>query len=56
MSTMSATIIIKKFRAHDVSEDMITQAAELFSSNYGVWGPLAEEKMGTFGNYCKPGM
>jgi hypothetical protein len=53
---MSGTINIEKLQARDVSEDMITQAAELFSSNYGVWGPLAEEKMGTFGNYCKPGM
>jgi len=54
--TMSGTIFIEKIKGHDVSEEMIARAAELFSSDYGIWGPLAEEKSGTFGNFCKPGM
>jgi len=53
---MSGTIVIEKIQGHDVSEEMIAQAVELFSSDYGIWGPLAKEKMGTFGNFCKPGM
>ena len=52
---MPGTIVIEKIQGHDVSEDMLAQAAELFSSDYGIWGPLAEEKMGTFGKFCKPG-
>ena len=54
--TMSGTLVIEKIQGYDVSEDMLSQAAELFSSDYGIWGPLAEEKMGTFGKLCKPGM
>ncbi|KAF2183688.1 hypothetical protein K469DRAFT_727945 [Zopfia rhizophila CBS 207.26] len=27
---------------------MLEEAARLFSENYGVWGPLAEEKLGAF--------
>jgi len=53
--TMSGTIVIEKIQGHYVSEEMIAQAAELFSSNYGIWGPLAEERMGTLGKFCKPG-
>ena len=53
---MPGTIVIEKIQGNDVSEEMIAQAAELFSSNYGIWGPLAEEKMGTFGKFSKPGM
>ncbi|KAI4696192.1 uncharacterized protein J4E88_000364 [Alternaria novae-zelandiae] len=52
---MSGTIVIENIQGHDVSEDMIVEAAELFSSNYGIWGPFAEERMGTFGRFCKPG-
>ncbi|KAI4652383.1 hypothetical protein J4E93_002585 [Alternaria ventricosa] len=50
---MPGTIVIEKIQGHGVSEEMLAQAAELFSSDYGIWGPLAEEKMGTFGNFCK---
>lgn len=54
--TMTSTIVIEKVQGHDVTEEMIAQAAELFSSDYGIWSPHAEEKMGTFGKICKPGM
>jgi hypothetical protein len=40
------TPIIEKFVRPDITEEMICQAADLFSSNYGTWGMIAVEKMG----------
>ncbi|KIY03047.1 uncharacterized protein Z520_01513 [Fonsecaea multimorphosa CBS 102226] len=37
--------------AHEITEDMIKEAAALFSSSYGIWGPHAEEKMGPFAKH-----
>jgi hypothetical protein len=45
---MSTDIIYQKTPSSEVSKAMLAQAASLFSSSYGIWGPLAEEKMGPF--------
>jgi hypothetical protein len=37
---------IEKFSGGEITDEMIAQAAELFSSYYGVWGSVAAEKMG----------
>ena len=44
---MSSTTI-EKFEGPLITEEMLSAAAKLFSLNYGVWGPLAVEKMGPF--------
>ncbi len=46
--------IIEKFTGDEITEDMLVSAAELFSLNYGVWGPLAAEKMGKFAKQGQP--
>ncbi|KAE9378623.1 hypothetical protein N431DRAFT_396406 [Stipitochalara longipes BDJ] len=38
--------ILEKFAGSDITDEMISQAASLFSSHYGVWGSVAAEKMG----------
>ena len=50
--TMTTNFTFERVAAPDVSDAMLTEAASLFSSAYGVWSPLAPEKMGKF---CKPG-
>lgn len=38
-----------------VDDDWLSKAAMFFSENYGIWGPLAAEKMGKIlGNIFKP--
>jgi hypothetical protein len=44
---MSFTVI-EKFEGTLITKEMLSSAATLFSLNYGVWGPLAVEKMGSF--------
>ena len=39
-------VSVQKFDAASITGEMIAAAAELFSQNYGVWGPKAAEKMG----------
>jgi hypothetical protein len=39
---------IEKFEGEMITEEMVAAAAKLFSQNYGIWGPLAAEKMGPF--------
>ncbi|KAJ5894876.1 hypothetical protein N7495_006567 [Penicillium taxi] len=34
-----------KFEGNQITDDIVEDAANLFSSNYGVWGPIAEQKM-----------
>jgi GNAT superfamily N-acetyltransferase len=41
--TMAATI--EKFVGADITDEIIAQAADLFSLHYGVWGSIAKEKM-----------
>jgi hypothetical protein len=43
---------IEKFEGEMITEEMVAAAAKLFSQNYGVWGPMAAEKIGPF---AKPG-
>jgi len=40
------SLTIERFEGDEVTAEMISAAAKLFSGNYGVWGPLAVEKMG----------
>jgi hypothetical protein len=45
---MSSDCKFEKLPAANVTQAMVVEAAKLFSSAYGVWGPLAEAKMGPF--------
>jgi hypothetical protein len=36
------------YRGDQISDEILSDAAELFSENYGVWGPQASSKLGTF--------
>jgi hypothetical protein len=40
--------LYEKFHGAHVTNEMLQEAAELFSENYGVWGELAAAKMGKF--------
>ena len=35
-----------KYEAENMTDDMLQDAAKLFSENYGVWDPIAEQNMG----------
>ena len=37
-----------KHETEDMTDSMLQDAAKLFSENYGVWDPVAEQNMGTF--------
>jgi len=37
-----------KYEIERVTDDMLQDAAKLFSENYGIWGPVAEQNMGVF--------
>ena len=50
---MSSNFTFKRVPASEVTDAMLADTAALFSSTYGVWGPLASQKMGKF---AKPGM
>ena len=52
-SNMSSDFTFKRVPASEVTDAMLADTAALFSSAYGVWGPLASQKMGKF---AKPGM
>ncbi|KAF2711660.1 hypothetical protein K504DRAFT_500316 [Pleomassaria siparia CBS 279.74] len=49
---MTTPILFQKLGEDEMTEDIIKQAADLFSTCYGVWGPRTEEKVGKF---CKKG-
>lgn len=38
----------ERFSDHEVTNEMLDEAAQLFSENYGVWSEQAEEAMGKF--------
>jgi len=40
--------LVEKFDGSLITDEMLSDAANLFSANYGVWGPLAKEKMGVW--------
>jgi hypothetical protein len=41
-----ASISIQKFEGSAFTNEILGDAVQLFSSNYGVWGSIAAEKMG----------
>lgn len=41
-------LTVERFDGPDITDEMLESAAQLFSSNYGVWGPLARTYMGSF--------
>ncbi|MCJ1377439.1 hypothetical protein MMC17_000534 [Xylographa soralifera] len=43
-----ATVTCEKLTEDEITSAILASAADLFSTNYGVWGPLAESKMGPF--------
>jgi hypothetical protein len=43
---MAANLTFEKFVGTKITDDLVAQAAELFSCHYGVWGSIAEEKIG----------
>lgn len=49
---MSSTRI-EKFEGPLITEEMLLASAKLFSLNYGVLGPLAVEKIGSFAKHGK---
>lgn len=40
--------VYEGFKSDDVTDEMLDEAAKLFSENYGVWGEHAAERMGKF--------
>jgi len=37
-----------KHETEDMTDIMLYDAAKLFSENYGIWGPVAQQNMGAF--------
>lgn len=49
--------VYEGFKSDEVTDEMLNEAAKLFSENYGVWGEHAAERMGKFakaGRYTMP--
>ena len=45
---MSSSFKFEKFEGAEITSSLLEDAALLFSANYGIWGPLAAAKMGSF--------
>jgi len=43
-----SNIEVEQFEGTEITDDLLASAVKLFSENYGVWGSLAESKMGSF--------
>jgi len=43
-----STPVFETFKGESITDKLLEEAARLFSYNYGMWGPLAEQKMGPF--------
>lgn len=41
-------LIFEKYDGKEVTDELVAEAATLFSNNYGVWGEQAAENMGSF--------
>jgi hypothetical protein len=39
------------YERENIPDHVLHDAAKLFSDNYGVWGPVAEQKMGSFAKH-----
>ncbi|KAL9624269.1 MAG: hypothetical protein Q9160_001516 [Pyrenula sp. 1 TL-2023] len=48
MSAAAQSLVFERCESPNVTDHMLEEAARLFSEDYGVWGPLAEEKLGRF--------
>ncbi|KAE9987008.1 hypothetical protein EG328_004140 [Venturia inaequalis] len=46
--------VYKGFKSDEVTDEMLDEAAKLFSENYGVWGELAVDRMGKFAKAGRP--
>jgi hypothetical protein len=42
---MISITTINRFEGDQITDDLISAAAEFFGQNYGVWGALAAQKM-----------
>ncbi|KAJ9494302.1 hypothetical protein H2202_010226 [Exophiala xenobiotica] len=47
-ATMPSPVILQHVAGTDITDTMVEEAAELFSRFYGVWGPLADQHLGSF--------
>lgn len=50
------TKVYEGFKSDEVTDEMLDEAAKLFSENYGVWGEHAAERMGPFAKAGRPSM
>ena len=48
MSPSAQAPVYERLEDQDITDKILEDAARLFSENYGVWGPLAEENLGAF--------
>jgi hypothetical protein len=39
------------YERENISDNVLHDAAKLFSENYGVWSPITEQKMGSFAKH-----
>ncbi|KAI9674070.1 MAG: hypothetical protein M1822_009565 [Bathelium mastoideum] len=46
--------VYEGFRSDEVTDEMLDEAAKLFSENYGVWGEHAAERTGKFAKAGRP--
>jgi GNAT superfamily N-acetyltransferase len=49
---MTTTFTFERIPAPSITPSLLAESASLFSSSYGIWGPLAPSKLG---NHFKPG-
>lgn len=47
-SAIDAVAVFQDFYDEEITDNIVSKAAILFSENYGVWGPLAESQWGEF--------
>lgn len=48
MSASISSPTFEMYQNEDINDELLKEAAQFFSENYGVWGPLACENMGSF--------
>ena len=47
-SSPTSTVRFEQNESSEITDPVLVSAANLFSKNYGVWGPKAEQEMGSF--------
>lgn len=45
---MGMNLEFQKFEGYHITEDILAEAAQLFSKHYGIWGKDAAELVGPF--------